>query len=248
MPAPPEEFVAIQVSRLNEALLVAYSAMGEMNLKAVDRVVKIVRELERYHGFCGAERRLSEPSRLAKPEDEQEETAEFGAAPVRRPEFPPQDAEKIDSGLGLSTPQAVHAVDGALRRPSRRAAPQDAFTEGSHDHAERDARPEFPAQAPENMDFAPGPEMESEAPRGARATHTAAHAWTRATPWQAEPLNDCSENLPEESEIVENAPGNDGPATTSPLGEASDLGPALANANAFRPIKLRMTLNGVMAG
>ncbi len=36
MPAPPEEFVAIQVSRLNEALLVAFSAMGLTNLKAVD--------------------------------------------------------------------------------------------------------------------------------------------------------------------------------------------------------------------
>ena len=50
-PAPPREFVAIQVSRLNEALLVAYSAMTDMNLNAVDRVVKIVRELDRYHGF-----------------------------------------------------------------------------------------------------------------------------------------------------------------------------------------------------
>ena len=28
MPAPPEDFVAIQLSRLNEALLVAYSAMS----------------------------------------------------------------------------------------------------------------------------------------------------------------------------------------------------------------------------
>ena len=51
MPAPPEEFVAIQVSRLNEALLVAFSAMSATNLKAVDQVVKIVRELDRYHGF-----------------------------------------------------------------------------------------------------------------------------------------------------------------------------------------------------
>src|SRR5271165_2766986 len=41
-PAPPEEFLAIQVSRLNEALLVAFSAMtGATNLKAVDRVVRI---------------------------------------------------------------------------------------------------------------------------------------------------------------------------------------------------------------
>ena len=56
MPAPPAEFLAIQVSRLNEALLVAYSAMSMTNLRAVDRVVKIVRELDRYHGFVAAER------------------------------------------------------------------------------------------------------------------------------------------------------------------------------------------------
>jgi hypothetical protein len=50
-PAPPAEFLALQVSRLNEALLVAYGAMSAENLEAVDRVVKIVRELDRYHGF-----------------------------------------------------------------------------------------------------------------------------------------------------------------------------------------------------
>ncbi len=43
MPHPPQEFVAIQVGRLNEALLVAFSAMSTTNLKAVDQVVKIVR-------------------------------------------------------------------------------------------------------------------------------------------------------------------------------------------------------------
>ena len=55
MPEPPAEFLALQVSRLSEALLVAYSAMSGANLRAVDRVVKIVRELDRYHGFSGAE-------------------------------------------------------------------------------------------------------------------------------------------------------------------------------------------------
>ena len=59
MPEPPAEFLALQVSRLNEALLVAYGAMSGGNLKAVDRVVKIIRELDRYHGFVAAERRLS---------------------------------------------------------------------------------------------------------------------------------------------------------------------------------------------
>ena len=53
--APAGEFVAIQLSRLNEALLVAYSAMSPLNLKAVDQVVKIVRELDRYGGAFAAE-------------------------------------------------------------------------------------------------------------------------------------------------------------------------------------------------
>ncbi len=32
-------------------MVVSYSAMNGGNLKAVDRVVRIVRELDRYHGF-----------------------------------------------------------------------------------------------------------------------------------------------------------------------------------------------------
>ena len=60
MPGPPMEFVAIQTSRLNEALLVAYSAMSPTNLGAVDRVIRIVRELDRTRGFCAAERRRPE--------------------------------------------------------------------------------------------------------------------------------------------------------------------------------------------
>ena len=69
MPHPPEEFVAIQMSRLNEALLVAFSAMSPTNLKAVDQVVKIVRELDRYGGAFAAEWRRPEASRLDGPVD-----------------------------------------------------------------------------------------------------------------------------------------------------------------------------------
>jgi hypothetical protein len=49
-------------------LLVSYSAMGGANLKAVDRVVRIVRELDRYHGFSPRDvsTRAEEP-RLAPP-------------------------------------------------------------------------------------------------------------------------------------------------------------------------------------
>ena len=68
-PEPPEEFLALQVSRLNEALLVAYGAMSGANLQAVDRVVKIVRELDRYHGFAIAAdaRATPRPPRFAPP-------------------------------------------------------------------------------------------------------------------------------------------------------------------------------------
>jgi hypothetical protein len=54
LPAPPAEYVALQIARLNEALIVAFGAMSNGNLQAVDRVVSIVAELDRYHGFSGA--------------------------------------------------------------------------------------------------------------------------------------------------------------------------------------------------
>jgi len=56
------------VSRLHEALIVAYGAMSGANLEAVDRVVTIVRELDRYHGFAVADEAMRpRPSRLAPP-------------------------------------------------------------------------------------------------------------------------------------------------------------------------------------
>ena len=70
MPQPPKEFVAIQLSRLNEALLVAYSAMSPSNLKAVDQVVKIVRELDRYGGAFAAEWARPTAVRLDAPAEE----------------------------------------------------------------------------------------------------------------------------------------------------------------------------------
>ena len=63
MAAAPEDYAALQASRLNEALLVAMSAMAPENLKAVALVVRIVRELDRYHGYVGAEARAHLPRR-----------------------------------------------------------------------------------------------------------------------------------------------------------------------------------------
>ena len=52
-PEATGEFIATQLNRLNEALLVSFDAMSGENLPAVDRVVRIVRELDRYHGLSG---------------------------------------------------------------------------------------------------------------------------------------------------------------------------------------------------
>src|SRR5271165_7558104 len=81
MPEPPAEFVALQLSRLNEALLVAYGAMSGANLRAVDRVVRIVRELDRYHGFSASRRVLLDAPRL-----KQEDRLALDAHPTNRPE------------------------------------------------------------------------------------------------------------------------------------------------------------------
>jgi hypothetical protein len=121
MPAPPEEFVAMQVSRLSEALLVAYSAMSGMNLKAVDRVVKIVRELDRYHGFAAAERRFPVPSpgiAVRGLEAPAQNALAFGAALFCRAEFAPQDSEGIESAPGLDS--APSPLCGRRRRASAR--------------------------------------------------------------------------------------------------------------------------------
>ena len=55
-PEATGEFIATQLNRLNEALLVSFDAMSGTNLPAVDRVVRIVRELDRYHGLSGGAR------------------------------------------------------------------------------------------------------------------------------------------------------------------------------------------------
>jgi hypothetical protein len=58
----PHEFIQLQIRRLNEAMLVAYSSMTTGNVKAVDQVIKVVRELDRYHGFGP----ISIPQRLSE--------------------------------------------------------------------------------------------------------------------------------------------------------------------------------------
>jgi len=48
---PPADFVPLQIGRLNDAMTVAHAKMMAGDLQALDSVVKIVGELDRYHGF-----------------------------------------------------------------------------------------------------------------------------------------------------------------------------------------------------
>ena len=107
MPQPPADFLALQVSRLNEALLVSYRAMhtiaGGTKLEAVDRVVRIVRELDRYHGFA------------AVPRPREETEARRLPPPVERP-LALEGPSQSDS---LITPQVIEKARFGLANLER---------------------------------------------------------------------------------------------------------------------------------
>lgn len=97
----PDEFIQLQVRRLSEAMLVAYSAMTAGNLKAVDQVIKVVRELDRYHGFGAYPNprifALAEPAAPAP----------LALPPLALPEPP----------AALAAPKAEPMADGAKSEP-----------------------------------------------------------------------------------------------------------------------------------
>jgi hypothetical protein len=65
---PPAGFAQLQIGRLSDAMMVAYAAMMEGNLQALDRVLRIVGELDRRHGFAAATQpAAAAPQALAAP-------------------------------------------------------------------------------------------------------------------------------------------------------------------------------------
>jgi hypothetical protein len=107
-PEPPAEFLALQIARLNEAMFVAFGAMANGHLEAVDRVVRIVREYDRCHGFAPRSASARSASRgRAK-----------GAAPAgpARLEMASQGPEKPQFAAGDGEPrEAIGPLRAAAR-------------------------------------------------------------------------------------------------------------------------------------
>jgi hypothetical protein len=232
MPAPPEEFVAIQVSRLNEALLVAYSAMSGMNLKAVDRVVRIVRELDRYHGFVAAERRLPEPApriTVRGLEAPGEGGMAFGAAFVCRAELALRNIDETEFSTGaaaraddqsavanlVSTPgldpgvsrDTSASLNGGARWSMLRdamlcVAPQHEGDRFASAASAVAARPENPPQSLDTIESAPGVAEGSDGAGAAYGERQRDHA--------------CARPEPEEDASAAEAPPDDRPTVAPP--------------------------------
>jgi len=201
MPEPPEEFVAIQVSRLNEALILAHSAGTELALKKVDRVLRITRELDFYHGFGMAKRRRSRsaPACLEAPA---EDALAFGAALFRRAETAPQDET-------LQPAPAPHKTSGPLA-PEESAALAD--------------RPQNPSQQIEMSDSAPGLDAPWSAWRAWRERNRTAQAasfepslLTHGTAGQP---SDRPQNPLQQIEKLESAPEIEAPCSAAEDGES----------------------------
>src|SRR5580704_16342168 len=92
---PPAGFVQLQIARLSEAMIVARTLMMGGDLQAMDRLIKLTAELDRYHGFAQAKI-----------------TAVAEAAPQRRiggprNELPATDAAPGEAEGNFSWPQAI---------------------------------------------------------------------------------------------------------------------------------------------
>ena len=230
MPHPPAQFVAIQVSRLNEALLVAYSAMSPTNLKAVDRVVKIVREFDRYGGAFAAEWRRPDAPGLDAPDEadaafarawlcasepalEDVDPASPGRAGGDRPQNPAQSLEIMESAPGNRSASGA----GADARPAPEAAPAGRL-------ASADLRPSLPQESP-NRGAEPTGQMDPQTSKDASSTASQAAAARDARPHN--PLQSV--------EKVESAPGNS--AAGADAQRAADDRPApIAAPSGFMPV------------
>ena len=169
MPEPPAQFLAMQVNRLNEALRLSFGAMSGANLQAVDRVVKIVRELDRYHGFVAAERWGLPDASEALGEADEQVMAEL----VDRIRETTPRPEKIESAPGNGmAPETPRPRDPAPQRDG-------ALASGFDPAGAPPARPQMAPQGLEKIESPPGNCMASETadPQDMVAGRDGAFAW-----------------------------------------------------------------------
>jgi len=136
-PQPPAEFLALQVSRLNEALFVSYNAMSGLNLQAVDRVVKIVRELDRYHGFSATEQ--AQVPDAFRPPCRRAALSRWRRRRPAGPEMAPQPIEKAQFAPGNGA-GGLGRIRPAYRPARRISTPTDPGTTSSFSTRTRTSR------------------------------------------------------------------------------------------------------------
>ena len=219
-PAAPEQFAALQASRLNEALLVAYGAMSPGNLKAVALVVRIVRELDRYHGFAAAGRR---PRRDPRPAEVEAEAPVALAGGGRNAALPEPSSER-KRAFTLAPAQDVEAL-AAPPRIGAEKAPQ--ALEKMEIATESGAFSQAPEAAPKALPNA----------QSTRRDGVGAASSNEASPPAAAPQPDpacaapCAgpETAPQVIETIGSAVGNSRtPAAAAPSGASSPHADAFA--------------------
>ncbi len=253
MPHPPEPpdpspgVVAIQLSRLNEALLVAYSAMSPTNLNAVDQVVKIVRELDRYGGAFAAEWARPGPSHRIIPGsqpgdpglDDVEDFPAFLVAallPGQKPGVGDAVDDLVYKPVGAgdrpeNPPQSVEKIDSApgisilvaALPPGQSPRVGDAVDDRGYKPAGAGDRPENPAQSLEKIDSAPeflvAALPPGQSPGGGDAIDDRVHKPVGA--------GDRPENPAQTSEKIDSAPGISILAAALPPGQSPRVGDAV---------------------
>ena len=97
-PRPPAEFLALQVSRLNEALFISYNVLSWLNLQAVDRAG--ARQISRFlrGRTSGTLRPIAARRAAARP------ARAGGADCAAGPEMAPQAIEKARFARGNGAP------------------------------------------------------------------------------------------------------------------------------------------------
>ena len=227
MPEAPADYAALQASRLNEALLVAMSAMSGTNLRAVECVVKILRAMDRYHGFAAPERaagrdgrkRAARRPRVSRAMGRRDAAPSAAIASVSRAssggEAPPiqpplaQEANTPSAPLMLDMQETTQLSENneSLSRPVDTVASADAVfgprpappvVEVAASDAPPNDRPQMAPQAAEKIEFAPG---ESAGPE-----HETCAAPPAFPPEAGPQPNDCAQMAPQASENPQSAP------------------------------------------